>query len=120
METLQKNDKWLRFPRKQHRGVLLDAEVCRIRTRPFDPQWQDITTVVCSLIRHGFGWLSCKCNYFVMAQLLHPKEIWDPAYRGPDGRLVPQVMQMNVSRLSRRGSRPRRSFVGPLGEASYE
>src|ERR1017187_8159328 len=105
METLQKNDKWLRFPRNRHRGGLLPAEVCRIRTPLFDPQWQDITTLVRSLICHGFGWLSRKCNYFVMAQLLHFEGVWDPAFRGLDARLVPQSMQMNVSRLGRKGSR---------------
>jgi hypothetical protein len=43
----------VRFPRNQHCGALLAGEVCRIRTRPFDPQWQDITTLVRSLIRRG-------------------------------------------------------------------
>ena len=54
------------------------AAYCSMRRRvefrkpPFDPQWQDITTLVRSLICHGFGWLSRKRIYFVMAQLLHP------------------------------------------------
>ena len=63
--------KWVRFPRNQHSDVLLSATACRIRTRPFDGQWQDNTTLVGSLICHGSGWLSRKRIYFAMAQLLH-------------------------------------------------